>query len=165
MISIICVYNNEESLENHLLKSLNVQKVHYELIFLDNSNGKFSSASEALNYGGNKAKGEYLMFVHQDYDLESDTWLADAEEIINNLENVGIVGVAGKYDRNMISNITTGVPPVLAGPIQIKEPKKVQTLDECLIIIPKKVFEEIQFDEDVCDNWHLYATDYCLTAQ
>ena len=165
MISIICVYNNEESLENHLLKSLKVQKAHYELIFLDNSNGKFSSASEALNHGGNKAKGEYLMFVHQDYDLESDRWLADAEEIINNLENVGIVGVAGKYDRNMISNITTGVPPVLAGPIQIKEPKKVQTLDECLIIIPKKIFKEIQFDEDVCDNWHLYATDYCLTAQ
>ena len=78
---------------------------------------------------------------------------------------MGIVGVAGKYDRNLISNITTGIPPILAGPIQIEKPVKVQTLDECLFIVPKKVFEELQFDEEVCDNWHLYAADYCLTAK
>ncbi len=165
MISIVSVYNDQSLLEKRLFKKLDTQTLDFELILLENTSQKFNSAAEALNHGGNKAKGEYLMFVHQDYDLESDRWLADAEEIINNLENVGIVGVAGKYDRNMISNITTGVPPFLAGPIQIKEPKKVQTLDECLIIIPKKIFKEIQFDEDVCDNWHLYATDYCLTAQ
>lgn len=165
MISIISIYNDENLLRNFLLKSLKNQTEDYDLILVDNASGRFNSAAKALNHGGNKAKGEYLIFVHQDYDLESDTWLDDADEIINNLENVGIVGVAGKYDRNMISNITTGVPPVLAGPIQIKEPKKVQTLDECLVIIPKKVFEAIQFDEVVCDNWHLYATDYCLTTQ
>ncbi len=165
MISIVSVYNNRDSLEKYLLKSLTTQTRDFELILLDNSSHRFISAADALNYGGNKAKGEYLMFVHQDYDLGSDTWLDDAEKIIDNLENVGVAGVAGKYDRNMISNVTTGVPPVLAGPIQIEEPKKVQTLDECLIIIPKKIFEEIQFDEVVCDNWHLYATDYCLSAQ
>jgi len=105
------------------------------------------------------------MFVHQDFLLDSDNWLKKAEEILENLENVGVAGVAGKYDRNKISNITTGVPPVLAGPIQIEEPRIVQTLDECLIIIPKKVFVEIHFDEAVCDDWHLYATDFCLNAQ
>ncbi len=165
MFSVICVCNNKESLKNYLLKGLKCQQTLYELIILDNNNDRFKSAAEALNYGGKKAKGKYLMFVHQDYDLESDKWLVDSEEIINKLENVGVVGVAGKYDRNMISNITTGIPPVMAGPIQIEEPEKVQTLDECLFIIPKKIFEEIHFDEVVCDNWHLYATDYCLTAK
>ena len=165
MISIVCIYNNRDLLESYLLKSLNEQSAKYELILIDNTNGKFKSASEALNYGGQKATGQYLMFAHQDFSLDSDLWLEDTEKILKNLRNIGVVGVAGKYDRNLISNIKTGTPPVLAGPIHIKEPKKVQTLDECLFIIPKKIFDEIQFDEVVCDNWHLYATDYCLTVK
>lgn len=165
MISIICVYTDEHILNNYLLKNLKNQSRGYELILLNNKERRFKSAAEALNYGGNKAKGKYLMFVHQDYELDSDIWLEETEKILENLKNLGIAGVAGKYDRNCISNIKTGVPPVLAGPTQIKEPKKVQTLDECLIIIPKKLFEKVQFDEVTCDNWHLYATDYCLTVK
>lgn len=164
MISIICVFNNNDVLKRNLLKSLELQTTNYDLILMDNTKGKFKSAAEALNYGGKKAKGKYLMFIHQDYELDLNVWLEETEKILDNL-NFGIAGVAGKYDRNCISNIKTGVPPVLAGPIQIKEPKKVQTLDECLIIVPKKIFEKIQFDEGTCENWHLYATDYCLTVK
>ncbi len=165
MISIICIYNNNSSLENYLLKSLENQSIYHESILIDNTQNRFKSAAEALNYASEKAKGEYLMFVHQDFELDSDKWLDEAEKTLNILPDLGIAGVAGKYDRNCISNIKTGYPPILAGPIQIKEPKKVQTVDECLIIIPKKIFDEIQFDEVVCDNWHLYATDYCLMAK
>lgn len=165
MISIICVYNNKNILIDYLLKSLKNQNKDYELILIDNSKWKFKSAAEALNYGGNKAKGKYLIFIHQDYDLANDNWLDKAGKFLENLDNLGIAGVAGKYDRNMISNIRTGFPPILAGPIQIKEPKKVQTLDECLVIIPKNIFKKINFDEVVCDNWHLYGTDYCLSVK
>jgi len=165
MISIISIYNDSYILEKNLNKSLKIQKMDYELVLLDNSSNKFISASQALNYGGSKAKGDYLMFVHQDFKFNSDNWLRDMVELLDNVKNLGIAGVAGKYDRNMISNITTGIPPVLAGPIQIDEPVRVQTLDECLIIIPKKVFDKIQFDEETCDNWHLYATDYCLMVK
>ena len=137
----------------------------YQLILLDNTSDKFNSAANALNYGAKMAKGEYLMFIHQDFDLSFDTWIEDVEEIMDRLKNVGVAGVAGKYDRNLISNIKTGYPPVLAGPIQIKEPEKVQTLDECLFIIPKEIFNKIRFDEVVCDTWHLYAADYCLAVK
>ena len=164
MLSIICVYNNKDLLENYLLKSLKRQSIDFELILLDNTSGKFNSAARALNSGGKKSTGQYLMFVHQDFAFDSDTWLEETEKTLNTLNNLGIAGVAGKSNRNCISNIKTGFPPILAGTIQIKEPKRVQTLDECIIIIPKKIFEEIQFDDVICDNWHLYATDYCLTA-
>jgi hypothetical protein len=40
----------------------------------------------------------------------------------------------------------------------------VQTLDECLVIIPKSIFKMMQFDEVTCDSWHLYAADYCLSV-
>ncbi len=167
MISIICVYNNKNILENYLLKSLKNQTVKFEFIGIDNTKGQFKSAAEALNYGGGQAKGEYLMFVHQDVDLSSNTWLEEVKKILDKLSNLGIAGIAGKSEDEgeVITNIKHDNPPRLAGKIQIKKPTKVQTVDECLMIIPKSVFNKLRFDEDTCDNWHLYAVDYCLSVK
>jgi hypothetical protein len=123
MISVICVYNDPDSLNKYLLPRLEQQTVPHEQILLDNSNGKFKSSAEALNYGANKAKGDYLLFVHQDVDLESNSWLGDAEKILDKLmhdeENqLGIAGVAGmsihgknhqEQKRNVIKH---EIPPV-----------------------------------------------------
>ena len=167
MISIVCVYNNKEILNNYLIKSLKNQTVDYELILLDNIEGKFRSAAEALNYGGKQAKEKHIMFVHQDVDLSSNTWLKEVEKILDELSNLGIVGIAGKSDNEtgVITNIKHDNPPRLAGEIQIRKPTKVQTVDECLVIIPKSVFNILQFDEKVCNDWHLYAVDYCLSVK
>ncbi len=165
MISVICVSNNVEILEKYLLKSLDDQNTNYELILIDNSNGKFKSAAEALNYGGKKANNKYLMFVHQDFQFNSDNWLMDSVELLNNLKDLGIAGVAGRHNRKTVSNIKIGKTSKFVGPIQINEPIRVQTLDECLFMIPKEIFKKIQFDENTCDNWHLYATDYCLMVK
>lgn len=166
MISIVCIYNNKKNLNDYLLKSLINQTVDYELITVDNTKGSFESAAEALNYGGRKAKGKYIMFVHQDVDLSSNTWLVEVEKIVDSLPNIGIAGVAGKIDENgVITNIKHGNPPKFAGKIQIDKPTKVQTLDECLIIIPKSIFNVLQFDDKVCNDWHLYGVDYCLSAK
>jgi len=66
MISIVCVYNDEITLKDYLLKSLENQTSKHELILIDNTQGKYKSAAGALNWGGGKAKGKYIMFVHQD---------------------------------------------------------------------------------------------------
>ena len=167
MISIVCVYNDKEILDNFLLKSLKNQSAEYELILMDNTTGKFKSAAEALNKGGNKAKGEYIMFVHQDIDLESDGCLKNIENISNRLNNLGIAGAAGRtnYKPQTITNIKDGIPPKSVSPETFNEPVKVQTLDECLVIIPKNVFKKIKFDEKVCNDWHLYAVDYSLSVK
>lgn len=148
------------------MKSLKLQTEDHELILIDNTQKKFKSAPEALNYGGERANGKYIMFVHQDIDLNSKTWLADAEKLLGSLNNLGVAGVAGKSEneKGMITNIKQGIPPKLAGINQIKNPKKVQTLDECLIIVPKSSFNRLKFDEEVCSGWHLYAVDYCLSV-
>lgn len=164
-ISIICVYNDIAILEKYLLKSLKNQSIRYELILLDNTSGKYNSAAAALNFSGFRANGKYLMFVHQDFKLGSNTWLEEAENILSNLEKFGVAGVAGKSTRKCISNIKENIPPVLAGSIQITKSKEVQTIDECLIIVPKNLFNKTQFDKFTCDNWHLYASDYCLTVK
>jgi len=167
MISVVCVYNNKSILENYLLKSLKNQTVNYELINLDNTQGKFKSAAKALNYGGEQAKGKYLMFVHQDVDLCSNIWLNEAEKMLDRLSNIGIVGVAGRSENKegVITNIKHGIPIRFAGKIQIRKPTEVQTVDECLIIIPKSVFNKLRFDEKVCNDWHLYSVDYSLSIK
>jgi len=167
MISVGCVYNNKKVLNDHLLKSLENQSAVHELILIENIHGQFKSASEALNYAGKKSKGDYLMFVHQDVMLTSDSWLEDVEGILDGLLNLGIAGVAGNSDRNngVITNIKHGDPPKSAGKIHIKNPVEVQTLDECLVIIPRSIFNKLHFDEEVCDGWHLYTIDYSLTVK
>jgi GT2 family glycosyltransferase len=154
-------------LEKYLLKSLKTQSNDCDLILVDNTDGKYYSAAAALNYGASMAQGEYIMFIHQDVDLCTPHWLEEVESNINELEDLGVLGVAGKATniQSAISNIYQGDPPEKINPDPIKRPVKVQTIDECLFIIPRPLFEEIKFDQEVCDDWHLYGVDFCLTAK
>ncbi len=167
MISIVCIHNNKKILDNYLMEGLNKQKIDYELILIENSKSKFKSAAEALNYGGKKAQGNYIIFAHQDVNFDSQNWLEDMEKYVDNLPNLGIAGIAGKSEdsKEVITNVKHGNSPHFAGKVQIKKPVPVQTLDECLLIIPKNVFNTLKFDEKTCDGWHLYGVDYCLSVK
>ncbi len=143
MISIICVYNNRKILDNNIMKSLEKQNTDYELILIDNTENRFTKAADALNYGAKNAKGEFLMFLHQDIDLLSDTWLEDVEKVLFSLKDLGVAGVAGfpeNVEENvMISNIKDGYPPEDVG-VHIDKPTEVQTVDECLFHYTKISF-------------------------
>ena len=151
-----------------LLKSLKAQTVEYEMILIDTATQGFQSAAQALNFGGNQAKGKYIMFVHQDVNLLSNTWLEDAEEMLDTIPNLGIAGVVGSVEQgDSVSERTRNV--ITHGDAMerignpISSPERVQTLDELLLIIPRDIFQRYQFDEYSCNNWHLYGVDYCLT--
>lgn len=166
MISVVCVFNNRRLLQDCLIKSLRKQTAQFQLILLDNTESTFHSAAEALNYGAKQAIGEYIMFVHQDVDLCSSSWLEKCEEILDELSNLGVAGVAGKRDGNegVLSIVRHGVPPSPAWDTYITGIERVQTLDECLIIVPKQIFRLLKFDETTCEGWHLYSVDYCLSV-
>lgn len=166
MMSIICVYNNKNILENNLIKSLNMQNQEYELILVDNRDKKFNSASSALNYGAEKARGEYFVFAHQDIYFSQKDWLKKTYSQLKSLENVGIAGVAGKSGDSIVrSNIKHGTNLDEVSPFKIKTPLIASTLDECLFIVPKEVFDSNYLDEKNCDNWHLYAVDYVYSIK
>ena len=42
----------------------------------------------------------------------------------------------------------------------LSKAEKASTLDECLFIIPKTVFDKYNLNENICDDWHLYAVEY-----
>ena len=168
MISIVVVYNNERTLNEILLKSLRNQTAKFELVTLDNTGGKFKSAAEALNYGGGKAKGDYIMFAHSDMWLSSNIWLEEAEGVLASISNLGIAGVAGQSEngKNWDERFRYSIFGERSGRGRfVQTPEEVQTLDECLFIVPRPVFRKLEFDEKVFNGWHCYAADYCLSVR
>lgn len=160
--SIICAYNSQNKLERFLLKSLRGQSAPYEILLIDNRQGEFKSAPRILNETARKAKFDHLMFVHQDVTLDSPSWLADVQKTLPRLGSFGAAGVAGRNSKNMFASVLHGNPPKPVGAHRLKRPVPVQTLDGCLMIVPKAVFLEQGFDEATCDGWYLFVADYCL---
>ena len=160
--SIICVFNNRAKLDHFLLPSLREQSVPFEFIGIDNQAGNFASAPQVLNEAAKRAKFDHLMFVHQDVALDSPHWLAEVQDTLKQLGNYGAVGVAGASEGGLHGNVLHGDPPRRASPRRLGHVTAVQTLDGCLMIVPKPIFAEEGFDEETCGGWHLYVADYCL---
>jgi GT2 family glycosyltransferase len=170
MFSIVIVYNNTDILKNWILESLKNQTVQYELILLDNSDNKYLSASHALNSGLKIATQKYLMCIHQDVTLIGRDFLEKTESMLNKLDCLGLAGVAGmsdrsiEYNNNMRNIILQGHPFAETWGNKIDNPEEVQTIDECLMIIPFNIYKNVKFDENTCDDWHLYGVDFSLTV-
>ena len=118
-----------------------------------------------LNAAGCSARGDFLMFVHQDVELLSSSWLRDAEQTVARLSDLGAAGVAGRTARGeMAASVCHGEPATqVCNRKPRKKPLKTQTLDGCLAITPAAVFKQVRFDEDACRGWHLFIAEYCLT--
>jgi len=163
VITVICVYNDRKKLDRYLLKSLKEQKVLYELITVDNTGGQYSSAAEILNETAEKAKGDYLMFVHQDVELSSTTWLIDAEDTVSKLRRFGAAGVAGRSSQGRFNAMVwTGSPPCFLDSEKLTMPMQVQTVDGALMITLAELFRQVRFDTKVCSGWYFYVAEYCL---
>lgn len=156
MISIICAFNDEKTLRLNLLKSLNRQKTPFELILVDNRVS--NPLTKVLNDASLKARGEFLMFVHQDVKLIGGDWLEKAEHYLRSLKDVGAAGVAGvDYDGHPRGFIVDRGR--FWGQL-VKLPVEVMTLDEQLLITPTSIFRHLRFDEGF--KFHSYVADYCL---
>lgn len=170
MFSIIVVFNDERALNEILLKSLSNQTTKFELTAIDNTKGQFKSAAEALNYGGKQANGKYIMFVHQDVDLGSNSWLENVEKALDDIPDLGIAGVAGMSEKGKTNKergrgYINDCGEIWQWSNAVQRPEQVQTLDECLLIVPKEIFSKTQFDEKTFDGWHCYGVDYCLSVR
>lgn len=163
-MSVVCVYNNEVVLNRCLLPSLKSQDAPHELILIDNTQRRFTSAAAALNDGGSRATGDYIMFVHQDVGSFNSEFLTEVEGMMAALPKLGAAGVAGIGDTGKVfTNITHGTPRLSASKGLLEQPSACRTLDECLIVVPSSVFRGLMFDPETCPDWHLYAVDYCLS--
>lgn len=161
-LSVICCYNSKDVYENALVASIQKQSLDIELIGLDNTHAIFPSAAHALNTGALQAHGKYLVFIHQDVEIEDPDFF---KKLLKTLveQPVAVYGVAGADSKGFVlTNITQGKKRESAGPIQLETVQEVETLDEVLIALTKELFDQHRFDEKTCNHWHLYGVELCL---
>ena len=164
MISIICPTNNRNQLNRDLIASLDKQTFKdYELIIIDTINKKYDSAIDALNEGVSNAKGEYLLFVHQDVVMNDEKELENIYNYICNIEHFGVVGIAGVTNKKneYVGNITDGHDRRKISDKYIDSPTEVFSIDEVLFIIKKEQLEKFPFNKEN-KTWHLYAVEYSI---
>lgn len=164
-ISVICVFNNQEQLEEQLKASLEFQRANYELIAIDNRENKFKSAAGALNYGSEKASGEILIYSHQDIYLKRPDEIERFAAAIEKCPLGTIVGAQGVREPKKLyyTNLTWGK----ALDKRIVEDYKedlyaVSCVDEGFFGMKRETWNLLRFNEDLCDNWHLYSVEMCL---
>lgn len=135
------IAHDEAVYDRHLGPSLLNLKGEFDVIHT--SDVKFPSS----NYNEMKraSKTEYTILTHQDVSFQPDL-LERIEDTIDKVENLGALGLVGKYaNTEKWSNSQ-----------QIFE---VDTLDCCFIVI--KTSDPIWFNEDEFGEYHLYVEDYC----
>lgn len=165
-VSVIICYTNIDLMQevSGYIKSQSIAH-EVEIIGIDNRKNDFSSSAKALNFGADKANGDVLVFMHQDVLLEDPDSLKYIYDYLMTRNNLTFVGIAGaqKEPHLVCSAITETRERIVRYAKTINEPTKVETLDECLLAITSKDFQNNRFDEKTCDNWHLYGVDLSLS--
>lgn len=92
---IICSRNRDISEELKQNISTTIGKYEYEIIVVDNSENSYS-IFQAYNIGVEKAKYEYLCFMHEDILYRTESW---GNVILKEFKDskVGMLGVVGGY--------------------------------------------------------------------
>jgi len=162
-VSVIIVYTNLKKLEEARLwigKQSIIDSIEY--IALDNRENRFSSAAKALNYGAEIAKGDILVFMHQDVYLWDGSAMEKYRAYLQENEDA-IIGVAGKRkDGSVVMDLWETKEKIERGTRANGQIFEVEALDECLFAMTRQTWQNLRFDEVCCDNWHGYALDICM---
>lgn len=163
-VSIICVYNNSKQFQDQLQKTISEQDLDCEIIGIDNSNNCFTSAAAALNYGAKSAKGDILVFCHQDIVFKTENELSKFVRCIENLPVGSIVGGAASVElsKKNIGNYTSGEQYVPELANKYDKIVTVSAVDEAIFGMKLQTYNTHNFNEKMCDGWHLYAVEQCL---
>lgn len=176
MISIIICSRNK-TIPLQLKENIaNTVGVDYELICIDNSNNTYS-IFEAYNKGVSLSKFPFLCFVHEDVLFHTPKW---GLNLIKHMSkpNIGVAGVAGgAYVSSVPADWTNPIKLIHIiqyvkkknrsilryNPKNQIEPKNAILLDGVFLSMPKNVFQQIKFDENLT-GFHGYDYDICFQS-
>ncbi len=128
------------------------------------------------NYGAEKAKYPYLLFVHEDVEFLTADWGKTIEGKMSE-EDCGVVGFAGsKYIHSVISGWFSGHSAFdcsnfhyyYKGKMRhmrhnaFSDFENVVTLDGLALFVRKDVWRENPFDEQVLKGFHCYDLDFSM---
>ncbi|MCF0056996.1 glycosyltransferase [Dyadobacter sp. CY356] len=183
MISIIICSANAEELSE---VSKNIDEtigVAYEIIGIDNSNGKRGICA-VYNEGKQRAKFDILCFMHEDIEIKTQNWGTILLGIFSENKEIGVVGVAGggykalapsgwycvEYDSpdRSFQNVIQGYKlndkdeiHAYHNPYQ-QQLSEVVCADGMWLAARKDILDEKPFDEKLLKGFHGYDVDFCL---
>ncbi len=161
-VSVICVFSDAAVRERCLDRSLEAHRGEVEYIPVDNTQGAFATAGEALNHGASRAGNEQLAFVHQDVYLHSIPALERAAAALADDPGIGIIGAAGiTAGGETVGRIRDRV--ILAGRPATR-PSDVDSVDEVLFMTSRTLLERMPLSEAPELGWHAYAIELGLRA-
>ena len=160
-VSIVCVSNNPRVLNDCLVRSVDIHRPtapKTELIVVENSQGEFSSAGAALNYGASLAHNEVCVFVHQDVYLHSLVRIEEAASALLTDSGTGLVGALGTVaNRDLRGRIRDRFALIGCPTDGFAD---VDSLDEVLFMVRRRQLQELPLSEDPAIAWHAYAVEY-----
>ena len=164
-VSVIMIVTNSSQSEE-ALKWIKNQTISAdtECIFMNNYNNcNFTSAARALNCGADQANGEVLVFMHQDVYLWDSQTLEKYYQLLIDSDTALIAGLAGRnHDSDTISDLYETDQHIHRAIWGNGKTTEVEAVDECMFGMKKELWNKLRFNEDVCDNWHCYATEICI---
>ena len=171
-VTVVCCWNNEK-LYSDFEDTLKSQTCPCEIIGIDNRGNKcFISCAAAYNSVIGQVKTKYVVYSHQDILLNEADALEKFAACLDKIGRDDILGVAGaKFSTpgtftNIMHVWSYSGKLSYAGSERItSDIEECDTVDECFFGGYAEHFREYPFDEVVCDGWHLYAADACLTAK
>lgn len=135
-----------------------------EFIYIDNSETNKFDAFDGLNQFLNKAKGKYIILVHQDVEFKFDNIeiLKDRIQQMNQLDpKWAVLGNTGYHINNINKQYTRITDP---GQIDYKDgpfPVRVSCVDENIMIVKNDL--NLMTSKNI-GHFHLYGADLCLQA-
>ena len=160
-VTVVCVYNDPEVLQNCLRRSIEAYSGDHEveLVAVDNTHREFTSAGAALNHGARLAQQELLVFAHQDVYLHSIDLLVSRGRVLASSQ-WGLLGANGfTGDGNSVGRMRDRVL-VIGAPAAT--PVEVDSVDEVLFMVLREVILQYPLTEDPLLAWHAYAVEYGL---
>ncbi len=179
MISIL-ICSRDKTLLNYISENVkNTIGVPYEIIAIDNSEGKYGIC-KAYNLGAKQAKYNIFCFIHEDITFETQNWGAN---IVNHLkdESVGLIGVVGadpmyKMPCTFAQNLLKSEANIIVYSNDQKHINHIKTIkkddnsiikqvtgiDGVFMCTRRDVYQKCQFDEATLKGFHAYDADFSL---
>lgn len=174
MTFVVCV-NNIETLNRCMISSLKQNHQNFSLVVIYNMDNR-RTAAQALNYGIEQSKTEFIILSHQDVEYNHEWTLQFLKEAAKN-KGFGVAGLAGvrrmpakTHNTLLINNhIHINCIGEITYPFRGRRHKygqysdgRVEIIDELSLIIRKST--GLRFDETTLTHFHFYGVDLCLSS-
>lgn len=181
MISIIISTHNPTFLQSVSQNIKETIGVEYEIIAIENH--KQYSLCAAYNLGSDRAKYQYLCFLHEDVVFITQDWGVRLIALMTNDSSIGLIGIAGSKFKSTYPTTGWGAGPFIYKfwrghyyininenrthvdidrSLQKKEVEDVLIVDGVFLFTKREVLLSCRFDDKSLRHFHGYDTDFSL---